>query len=330
MCVRTCSAGLVLDREKEQCIPCHPSCATCFGPTRRDCLSCRDRRASLEGSVCKDSCGNGKYRDPETSYCESCHPSCKTCTGGGRLACSACIEGLFYSSALKQCLSKCKEGQYRSNEVCYMCSSSCKACKGPSGSDCLSCAQNRWLYNSTCVKSCPADTYQEESNGLMECRKCHPSCVTCTGDAANQCTSCRQDLYLEKSSCVKQCSGKFRLDEETKICKTCNDGCPGFANLTDRSIYLPKNMEPDQSRPKRHSHFILVGSATAATLLAIFAVLGILKARSSRGYTKVKVENTSPNVEEPLGYGNNNMARVFIHGDDLEGEAMLDHQDSTL
>ena len=327
MCVRTCSGGKILDRKRRRCVSCHHSCAKCLGTTDHDCLSCRDAwKASLEGSVCKNSCGVGKYRAPKTSYCERCHPTCKSCRDRGQLACTGCINGLIYSFAKKQCLSQCPQGQYRINTDCYMCTSSCKTCKGPSNRECLSCEQNHALYNFTCVKRCPPNTHLEDYNGLMECGACYPSCATCTGKRANQCTSCRQDLYLEKTSCVKQCSLNFQLDEDTRTCTLCNNDCPSYANLTDRSVNLPNNDHGPSTR-KHQNHFILIAMATATTLLVAFALINTLRAKSSRGYKRVQNNSTS-NIEEHVDLPNNNVPQVYVRNDNLEREELLeDHDD---
>lgn len=66
-----------------------------------------------------------------------------------------------------------------------------------------------WL-DFTCVSTCPNGTYYDEA--LNECPVCNPVCITCTGSAPNECTSCNktgngQQLYLEEdvSECVLNC-----------------------------------------------------------------------------------------------------------------------------
>ncbi|CAB4032016.1 pro convertase subtilisin kexin type 6-like [Paramuricea clavata] len=322
MCVRTCSPGYVLDRMKRACVPCHESCDRCMGATRDQCLSCKDSQDSLQGSVCKKSCGDGMYRNPETSRCESCHPLCKTCSGGGKEACTSCVEGLSYS--LSQCLSSCGEDEYRNNGQCYMCDRGCKTCKGATSKDCLSCNDNRKLFNFTCVKNCPPGMYERDSNGIPECERCHPSCATCTRAGPDACTSCRMDLYLEGTNCVQQCSINHILDEDTKKCKLCNSDCPTFANITDRSA-LPHKNDESNAPTKLENHFILISMATCLSLLAIFALLGLCKSRSTNGYTKVN-NNSASSVETQQTF-DNNVPSVYIRDDNAESEAMLNDPD---
>ncbi|CAB3996348.1 Hypothetical predicted protein [Paramuricea clavata] len=322
MCVRTCSPGYVLDRMKRACVPCHESCDRCMGATRDQCLSCKDSQDSLQGSVCKKSCGDGMYRNPETSRCESCHPLCKTCSGGGKEACTSCVEGLSYS--LSQCLSSCGEDEYRNNGQCYMCDRGCKTCKGATSKDCLSCNDNRKLFNFTCVKNCPPGMYERDSNGIPECERCHPSCATCTRAGPDACTSCRMDLYLEGTNCVQQCSINHILDEDTKKCKLCNSDCPTFANITDRSA-LPHKNDESNAPTKLENHFILISMATCLSLLAIFALLGLCKSRSTNGYTKV--DNNSASSVETQQTFDNNVPSVYIRDDNAESEAMLNDPD---
>ena len=322
LCVRTCSPGYVLDRVKRACLPCHESCGTCMGPTRGQCLSCKDSGDSLQGSVCKKSCADGLYRNPETSRCESCHPMCKTCSGGGKAACTSCVKGLSYS--LAQCLSACAEDEYKNNGECYKCSSGCKACKGPTSQECLSCNDERKLFNFTCVKNCPLGTYERGSNGIAECEQCHPSCATCTKAGPNACTSCRMDLYLEGNKCLQQCSISYILDENTKKCKVCNSDCP-YANITDRSAFGPQR---DSNAPsKLENHFILIAVATCLSLLSVFALLGLFKSRSKSGYTKVD-NNSSSSVEMPQTF--NNVPSVYIRDDRAESQAMLSDNDEEM
>ena len=324
-CTSTCSSGYVLNRATRTCVPCHESCQTCMGTTRDECLSCKDSKDSLQGSVCTKECAEGMYRNHETSRCESCHPMCKTCTGAGEGACSSCVAGL--SLTFSQCISPCKVNEYRKDGKCYVCSSGCLACKGGSHRHCLSCNDGGKLFNFTCVKNCPPGTYDRDSNGIPECEKCHPSCVTCTRAGADACTSCRMDLYLQGSRCVRQCSEKHKLDEHTKTCKHCNADCPTHANITDRSAASgDHNNDESDASPKLENHFILISMATCLSLLAVFALLSLYKTRPTKGYTKVD-NNTASSVEAAQTF-NNNVPSVYIRDDNAEGDAMLsDHDD---
>lgn len=330
-CVRTCSAGYVLDYRQGICVRCHATCATCMGPTENECVTCKNDQWSLEGSLCKKSCGKGWYKDPLTSLCESCHPLCKTCSGPGEAACTSCVAKL---SLLKgRCVSSCKEDQYRGkNGKCYMCSSSCKSCKDANINDCLSCNDGEKLYNYTCVKTCPYGSYEKKSNDILECSKCHPSCVTCVGAGPNTCTSCRADLYLEGTKCVKQCSMFHMIEEDTRKCKLCTNDCPVDMNITDSRWLLGRSNDNRIAHIVYTNHekrFIMISFATCGTFLVLFALFGLFKSRSRRGYTVV--ENTSAsNSESQQQTLNNNVPCVYIRDEQSqrEREAMLDDNDT--
>lgn len=54
---------------------------------------------------------------------------------------------------------------------------------------------------------------------------CHKMCLTCSGPASNQCTSCTSEYYLQGSSCVLSCeSPNFILIESAT--KSCINDCP--------------------------------------------------------------------------------------------------------
>ncbi|XP_028416477.1 LOW QUALITY PROTEIN: proprotein convertase subtilisin/kexin type 5-like [Dendronephthya gigantea] len=321
VCVRVCSPGFVLNRAERKCVPCHASCATCMGSTFDQCLSCKDSKDSLQGTVCQRSCRDGMYRNDEGSRCEACHPTCRTCSGRGKVACTSCDPRR--SLTLGQCLSPCPGNQYKNKGTCYTCSTGCKTCKGSTSQECLSCHEGKKLFNFTCVKNCPPGTYEGESNGLPECKTCHPSCATCTQAGPDACTSCRMDLYYQGRYCVQECSIDHKLDENTRTCKTCNTDCP-YTNITGRrSALLPhQNDDENSSRNKIENHFILISLATCLSLLAIFALFGLFKPRSSKGYTKVE-NNSASSVE----ISKNDVPSVYIRDDQSERIAMLDDHD---
>ena len=50
-CFANCLAAQYFDAPSEQCQACDPQCATCFGPSQSECLSCAPGRR-LEINVC--------------------------------------------------------------------------------------------------------------------------------------------------------------------------------------------------------------------------------------------------------------------------------------
>lgn len=65
---------------------------------------------------------------------------------------------------------------------------------------------------------------------------CHSTCLTCTGLAANECTSCSSGFFLSSSTCVAECDSSQYGDPTTNKCVT---SCPDnyFINRYDRKCY---------------------------------------------------------------------------------------------
>ncbi len=94
---------------------------------------------------------------------------------------------------------------------------------------CRACAQNFYISGSFCLP-CPAgascDGYTIQCgdgyfNDESTCKKCDPSCQTCSGSKSTQCTSCNSGRYLSNGSCLSCpanaiCSGSSTF--------TCNSG----------------------------------------------------------------------------------------------------------
>ncbi|KAG2003450.1 insect antifreeze protein [Coprinopsis cinerea AmutBmut pab1-1] len=78
------------------CIPCHPDCASCSGPSYDQCTSCSStstRPALLDG-ICLPHCRNkNEWFDGDTGRCARCHESCGSCMGPREEQCLSC-EGL--------------------------------------------------------------------------------------------------------------------------------------------------------------------------------------------------------------------------------------------
>jgi hypothetical protein len=78
------------------CIQCHPSCATCFAANNSNaCTTCTNGRTiDTVSNVCYEPCLENQYKptpvDPLSTNCLSCHPTCKTCRGPLETDCLSC------------------------------------------------------------------------------------------------------------------------------------------------------------------------------------------------------------------------------------------------
>ncbi|XP_035383608.1 proprotein convertase subtilisin/kexin type 5 [Electrophorus electricus] len=117
---------------------------------------------------------------------------------------------------------------YNSEEYNSSCDPECSedGCDGPGPLHCFSCLNNVLRFKNgtrTCLSHCPQGFWSDRKR----CRKCFPSCATCTGSLANQCSSCEAQYYLDKesSSCVTSCRDGYYTSHEEKLCRKCSESC---------------------------------------------------------------------------------------------------------
>ncbi|XP_064005810.1 extracellular matrix organizing protein FRAS1 [Pogoniulus pusillus] len=227
LCLSHCQAGFYMD-STGVCRQCHSSCAGCVGSTSQDCTACLSPHVLLEGR-CLSECPEGLFSHQD--HCSSCHPSCKTCHGPSDLECSTCHPHATLAGG--KCRTNCKEEQYL-NLVgyCLDCHPSCQQCVAnlrDTGSVCLRCQSlPHLLLGDRCLPHCPLGYYVDSGS----CKRCHPSCKTCTAGGPFSCSSCNTSLVLSHTSmCVPACSpGYYRDDRQT--CKPCNKQCLSCESAT--------------------------------------------------------------------------------------------------
>ncbi|XP_053831515.1 extracellular matrix organizing protein FRAS1 [Vidua macroura] len=203
------------------CRECHSSCAGCVGNSSQDCTACPAPHVLLEGR-CLPSCPQGLFSHRD--HCSPCHPSCKTCHGPSAWECSTCHPHATLDGG--KCRTGCREEQYL-NLVgyCVDCHPLCQQCVAnlrDSGSVCLKCRHARHLLlGDRCLPDCPPGHYAEHG----ACKRCHPSCKSCTGEGPSSCSSCKASLVLSHTgACAPLCSlGYYRDDRQT--CRPCSSQC---------------------------------------------------------------------------------------------------------
>lgn len=90
------------------------------------------------------------------SYVCSSIQGCRVCnTQNGTLVCQQCFNSTYTSFTLlynNQCYQNCPIATYSNVFTCVSCPTNCQSCNA---SACQLCNINYYIYNSTCVSSCP-------------------------------------------------------------------------------------------------------------------------------------------------------------------------------
>jgi len=161
---------------------CNSSCASCFGPSSTQCLSCNS--AYLYQSQCLTVCPIGYYGDQTVTSnwtCQPCNSSCLTCYGSTNSNCYSCNPGQTLSGS--QCFGNCLTvGTYYNTSnvlskilssnplnlntalgLCQSCHPTCRSCNGSLINQCITCNTGTYLYNGQCLSTCPYSYYPNTS-----------------------------------------------------------------------------------------------------------------------------------------------------------------------
>uniref|UniRef100_A0A8C5MTT0 Proprotein convertase subtilisin/kexin type 5 n=1 Tax=Leptobrachium leishanense TaxID=445787 RepID=A0A8C5MTT0_9ANUR len=196
----------------------------------QDCLTCSSEeicRGCISGyflynDKCLDYCPDEYY--DEVGKCMPCDPMCATCSGPQANDCMKCSSHIYVLYNGK-CSRSCPKGAYydKSTKDCQDCDTTCATCS--SESSCDEC-KPEFSKNSEgqCVahKDCSLYEYLLEYRG---CRPCHKQCLRCTGPNSHECLSCKDDLYLLNSTCLKDCPDGYYKDEDDHRCQPCHSTC---------------------------------------------------------------------------------------------------------
>ena len=224
----TCTAcgNYAFPREKG-CVPCHSSCKTCSDSWADSCTVCRDtslaplrgvcstklRHCSQEdtlGSIhgCK-TCDTGYYKDSK-NVCEKCSDSCTACTGPLAENCTSCNQ-----EAMELVGTECvctNTTRFNHLGTCTPCADGCASCKAPLAAYCTSCSHGPFVAVGG-VCGCPDGTYHVGDG----CSSCSPMCKTCK-DSATKCTTCNENTFKSRDTCVAAIGFRFDLGGEPIAC----------------------------------------------------------------------------------------------------------------
>ena len=253
----------------------------------RDVESCGPHGVCVEGDcVCEegwltpDACGGGECEcsKPDAAIIDGgggtlvCPANCDDCmnTTASGIQCTSC-KGSHPLKHDGACVAECPRGSVpdKDAQACIACHESCETCIGPRADQCASCASigtNAFLHAGRCELACPLKTYSDERR---VCQACAPSCGTCSGPVASQCTSCVKNKCSKRGKCPTTIFPVFSGDGQCfsncpdgqyadahGVCKPCDGSCRqcvGPLNTdckdpTPATNFLSSDCAPDATR----------------------------------------------------------------------------------
>nr|XP_005987835.1 PREDICTED: proprotein convertase subtilisin/kexin type 5-like [Latimeria chalumnae] len=258
ICKATCPEGYFEDLDRQRCLLCHMTCATCSGTSNNDCETCSPDTPKLYKGQCLEECLSGTFYESKPEECQECDRTCAKCSGPLPTDCIMCKEELALDPVTKRCGvkgdAKCppKTFLHSNHFTCEACYDGCESCTGSSQNDCLTCRSPYYLYrihriskrnflkfsimkhrrgkfnyNNTCMKECPPGTYhfREEADGveLGFCSNCDQVCSTCTGGSPQDCITCTSGYYKIQHYCILHCPVGYY--KGTNHCEKCDAAC---------------------------------------------------------------------------------------------------------
>ena len=179
------------------CHPCDDSCVACDGPTSKDCTEC-DKDEILS---------NGECIVPPPD----CDKTCLTCDGPTDHDCTSCSD-VDELTADGQCVPKdCVNWSYDYNEA------NSPLGAGRCDDDCECDGSRRCSPSGYCQECLDLVIAYPNIYDLKDCPSCDPTCNTCNGGSASECTSCLSGFYLTASGTCAPCDTS---------CATCDNSGP--------------------------------------------------------------------------------------------------------
>jgi len=117
---------------------------------------------------------------------------------------------------------------------CQPCDSTCSTCSAGTDSDCITCAAEKPIkHGSTCVAVSPVGFYVVTGEPSVT-DTCNPSCLTCSGGSATECTSCpTQAPYLHEGACLAVCPTSYYAASDGSSCESCSASCATCSGGSD-------------------------------------------------------------------------------------------------
>lgn len=191
------------------------STQTSFKDTR-----CYNTECSTDGSVLMVSVGSSVLNCTVANQGQAL-PAPNGFTG--TLNCPASIAA--YCQVAKPCTNNCNN-----NGVCV--NGKCFCTDGYRGLYCPILCDD-YVYQDTCVPSCPAKTFVDRND---ECTDCHEWCSECNGTLVSQCLACEDNYYLDGTTCAVSCpDGTFANDQNNK-CDPCLSPCENCVETESKCL----------------------------------------------------------------------------------------------
>lgn len=172
------------------------NCRSCL--TNGSCDSCYNSSISnfyilnTFTSTCDRACQAGYFLVNTT--CTICNSNCSECINTSK-TCTSCASGFYLDTIYAICVPSCLTGYFANDlsKTCGVCTAPCATCKTTSVF-CLSCTQSNYLFNNSCLTSCPSSYYIANSVTL-NCDACNSNCLTCM-NTTTYCLTCNNSLGL--------------------------------------------------------------------------------------------------------------------------------------
>lgn len=125
-----------------------------------------------------------------------------------------CADQYYTYESQRKCYKICPDMTYPSDMTvtCEACPKECATCL--SNTTCLSCTDGYYLYNRTCLTTCPDRFYPKSRN----CDSCLYPCMTCANSSL--CLTCAVN-FLFNGSCTSSCPDTYYRDYVGMICQPC-------------------------------------------------------------------------------------------------------------
>ncbi|KCV69799.1 hypothetical protein H696_03244 [Fonticula alba] len=217
-CASGCPEGRYRDTVSGSCEACDPACATCNGPSDRDCWRCTGGLLQDGHSVQQCAANHA----PTAGRCLPCHASCAACAGTRSTDCVGCLAGLLplpAGASPTRCVPGCPVGYTAGPGGCTPCGVHCSSCPGDAAT-CALCDRGWLLSGPACQDSCPEASAPQ--GGL--CKVCHATCATCFGPEPEHCLTCQPPArLLLDGRCYASCPGG--TFESGPTCLPCHATC---------------------------------------------------------------------------------------------------------
>lgn len=206
-------------------------CRECPSSSRSVCLSCYPASSNLTNRIylfqsqCVATCPSGYIAENITHTCSPCVLPCYECSGVVNY-CTSCVPNSTFvylnrTDTTSTCLSSCPVYMYADltqvPALCVNCVSPCSKCT--TISICQTCVASYYLYGTSCLASCPANTTVLIND---TCYNCSAACLQCSVTVTN-CTACAASKFLYAGACYSTCPGN--LIPIGSSCVSCDTSC---------------------------------------------------------------------------------------------------------